>query len=96
MMRLLEDIASAGFVQGGCVMVQWLVLLRVRHLIRRVLMMNFAALMVLHAQQGNDRNAIAKAIGITVEQINQWQMQAVADAQKCGGADKPCDPNNSK
>jgi hypothetical protein len=22
---------------------------------------------------------------ITVEQINQWQMQAVADAQKCGG-----------
>jgi len=38
--------------------------------------MNFAVLLELFARRGNDRNAIAEALGMSVEQIDRAQREA--------------------
>jgi len=48
-------------------------------------MLNFDQLMQLHASKANDRNAIATAMRMSVEQIDRWQTQAVMLAQSGGG-----------
>jgi len=44
--------------------------------------MNFAEITKLHAQRGNDRAAIAEALGLTPEQIDCMQREAMRIASE--------------
>jgi hypothetical protein len=44
--------------------------------------MNFAEITKLHAQRGNDRQAIADALGLTPEMIDQMQREAMRIANE--------------
>ena len=49
--------------------------------------MNFAEIAKLHAQRGNDRQAIANALGLTPQQIDELQLQALRLASELLEAD---------